>query len=108
MAYLLDTNIFIQAKNEYYGFDLCPGFWDWLERQNKVGQVWLFGIDYAFWELKMPANKASESKALEISESIPRSLNQLQTSINAFDNTTGGSVFKILNNLTKPPTYGRY
>ena len=39
MAYLLDTNIFIQAKNEYYGFDLCPGFWDWLERQNQAGQV---------------------------------------------------------------------
>lgn len=39
MAYLLDANIFIQAKNDYYGFDLCPGFWDWLEQQNQVGQV---------------------------------------------------------------------
>ena len=26
--YLLDANIFIQASHEYYGFDLCPGFWD--------------------------------------------------------------------------------
>lgn len=39
MAYLLDTNIFIQAKNEYYGFDLCPGFWDWLEQQNETSKV---------------------------------------------------------------------
>ena len=39
MAYLLDTNIFIQAKNEYYGFDLCPGFWTWLEQQNQVDTV---------------------------------------------------------------------
>jgi hypothetical protein len=31
MAYLLDTNTLIQAKNEYYAFDLCPGFWDWLD-----------------------------------------------------------------------------
>ena len=39
MAYLLDTNIFIQAKNEYYGFDICPGFWDWLAQQNYAGNV---------------------------------------------------------------------
>lgn len=23
MAYLLDTNVFIEARNRYYGFDLC-------------------------------------------------------------------------------------
>ena len=39
MAYLLDANILIQAKNEYYGFDLCPGFWDWLDQQNQAGNV---------------------------------------------------------------------
>lgn len=39
MIYLLDANIFIQAKNEYYGFDLCPGFWDWLKQQNNQGKV---------------------------------------------------------------------
>ncbi len=26
--YILDSNIFIQASHEYYGFDLCPGFWN--------------------------------------------------------------------------------
>ena len=30
MAYLLDANVFIQAKNLHYGFDFCPAFWDWL------------------------------------------------------------------------------
>ena len=25
--YLLDANPFIEAKNRYYGFDICPGFW---------------------------------------------------------------------------------
>jgi len=43
MAYLLDTNIFIQAKNDYYGFDLCPGFWDWLKQQNEAGEVFSIG-----------------------------------------------------------------
>lgn len=28
MAYLLDANVFIQAKNRHYGFDFCPAFWD--------------------------------------------------------------------------------
>lgn len=30
MAYLLDANVFIAAKNLHYGFDFCPAFWDWL------------------------------------------------------------------------------
>lgn len=33
MKYCLDANIFIQAKNLYYHFDICPGFWDWLDQQ---------------------------------------------------------------------------
>lgn len=39
MAYLLDANIFIQAKNLQYGFDFCPAFWDWLADQNAAGLV---------------------------------------------------------------------
>lgn len=35
MAYLLDANVFIQAKNLQYGFDFCPAFWDWLEQVYK-------------------------------------------------------------------------
>lgn len=30
MSWLLDSNIFIQAANDYYHFGICPGFWDWL------------------------------------------------------------------------------
>ena len=25
--YLVDSDVFITAKNLYYSFDLCPGFW---------------------------------------------------------------------------------
>ncbi|MBI1831333.1 MAG: DUF4411 family protein [Planctomycetes bacterium] len=39
MAYLLDANVFIQAKNLHYGFDFCPAFWDWLIAQNAAHQV---------------------------------------------------------------------
>ncbi len=37
--YLLDANVFIQAKNLHYGFDFCPAFWDWLADQNRAGKV---------------------------------------------------------------------
>ncbi len=39
MAYLLDANVFIQAKNLHYGFDVCPAFWDWIDLKNNDGAV---------------------------------------------------------------------
>ncbi|MBK6290386.1 MAG: DUF4411 family protein [Candidatus Kapabacteria bacterium] len=39
MIYLLDANVLIEAKNRYYSFDVCPGFWDWLQRENTSGNV---------------------------------------------------------------------
>jgi hypothetical protein len=37
--YLLDTDVFIQAKNLHYGFDFCPAFWDWIDEQHQAGVV---------------------------------------------------------------------
>ena len=37
--YLLDANVFSQAKNLHYGFDFCPAFWQWLDEQNHAGKV---------------------------------------------------------------------
>ena len=39
MPYLLDANVFIQAKNLHYGMDFCPAFWDWLIQANAANQV---------------------------------------------------------------------
>ncbi len=39
MAYLLDADVFIRAKNLHYGFDFCPAFWEWLEANNTAGLV---------------------------------------------------------------------
>lgn len=39
MAYLLDADVFIQAKNRHYGLDFCPAFWEWLVAQNTAGLV---------------------------------------------------------------------
>lgn len=38
-VYLIDTNVLIQAQNEYYGMDFCPAFWDWLLESNLAGTV---------------------------------------------------------------------
>ncbi|MEI6715147.1 MAG: DUF4411 family protein [Verrucomicrobiota bacterium] len=54
MAYLLDTNTLIQAKNEYYAFHLCPGFWDWLDAQN-VGQN-VYSIEPVLAEIREGAD----------------------------------------------------
>ncbi len=39
MAYLLDANVFIAAKNLHYGLDFCPAFWDWLVAGNESERV---------------------------------------------------------------------
>lgn len=39
MSYLLDTNVFLQAKNLHYGFDFCPAFWEWLKAANDKSNV---------------------------------------------------------------------
>ena len=48
-AYLLDTDVFIRAKNQHYGFDLCPGFWSWIDREHAAGKV--FSIQRVYDEL---------------------------------------------------------
>ena len=41
--YVLDANAFIEAKNRYYGLDICPGFWDALVVQHDAKRI--FSID---------------------------------------------------------------
>lgn len=39
-ATLVDSNIFIQAKNLYYRFDFCQGFWDWIVAAHAAGHLY--------------------------------------------------------------------
>jgi len=47
--FVLDANVFIEAKNKYYGFSLCPGFWKALIAQHKKSR--LCSIDKVLDEL---------------------------------------------------------
>jgi predicted nucleic acid-binding protein len=63
MSYLLDANVFIEAKRRYYGFDFCPAFWDWLIEAGSRNLVFsvekvrdeliLGGDDLAEWARKL-------------------------------------------------------
>lgn len=63
MSYLLDANVFIQAKRLHYGLDFCPGFWEWLKEANRAGKVFSIekvgdelaagGDDLSKWSDKM-------------------------------------------------------
>ena len=39
VEYVLDANVFIEAKKRYYAFDLVPRFWECLEEQASCGRV---------------------------------------------------------------------
>lgn len=37
--YLIDTNTLIEAKNRYYHFDICPGFWEAILTNNNIKTI---------------------------------------------------------------------
>lgn len=45
--YCLDTDVFIQAKNGPYGFDIVPAFWDWLDQQVDAGLIFSSTMVYS-------------------------------------------------------------
>lgn len=58
MLRLLDANVFITAKNTYYGLDIVPAFWSWLEDQALVGT--LASTDLIYDELKTGGDDLAE------------------------------------------------
>ena len=47
--YILDADVFIAAKNSYYAFSICPGFWDSMIYHHKANNV--FSIEQVKREL---------------------------------------------------------
>ena len=58
MSYLLDANVFIQAKNLHYGLDFCPAFWEWLIENNATGRV--YSIDKVADEIDAGADELTD------------------------------------------------
>ena len=47
--FLIDTNSIVDAKDFFYAFDICPGFWNALMRHHERGEV--YSIDQVKREL---------------------------------------------------------
>jgi hypothetical protein len=58
LNYLLDANTYIQAKNQYYGMDICPAYWDWLDQQFEIGLIG--SVDMIGRELKDGSDELAE------------------------------------------------
>lgn len=68
-VYLLDSDVFITAKNAYYAFDICPGFWDSLLHHHRENTV--FSIDRVRSELL--AGRATEDLVQWARQRVPHS-----------------------------------
>ena len=66
--YFLDSDVFITAKNRYYAFDLCPGFWKSLLHYHREDQV--FSVDRVRSELL--AGHSEEDLFQWVKNDVPR------------------------------------
>lgn len=44
--YCIDTSFLIQSKNGPYGFEIAPGFWDWLDKEFSAGTIYSSSLVY--------------------------------------------------------------
>ena len=83
--YIIDANVFMQAANSYYAFDIVPKFWTWLEvrlgeelfsvepvkdeilAQNDQLSSWLQGLDDLEWVLSID-DEATQLQMPEITK----------------------------------------
>lgn len=77
MAYLLDSDVLIRAKNDHYGFDFCPGFWIWLELANGAGVV--HSVDAVYRELVAGDDDLAEWAKAKKSFFLPTTAAELQS-----------------------------
>lgn len=83
VSYVLDANVFIEAKRRYYAFDLCPGFWNFLIQHEQacrllsVRPVWKELMDYkdelSDWvSEKIPQECFASCETEEVAEAYAR------------------------------------
>jgi len=69
-VYLLDADVLITAKNRYYSFKICPGFWESLLHHHSREVV--YSIDKVKQEL-LPSNKKSKEDLVKwIKQYVPK------------------------------------
>ncbi len=66
-TYLVDSDVFITAKNLYYSFDICPGFWKSVLHPHREGRV--FSVDRVRGELL--AGRKTEDLVRWVRDEVP-------------------------------------
>jgi hypothetical protein len=66
-VFVLDSDVFIAAKNAYYAFAICPGFWDSLIHHSQAGRV--CSIDRVRGELL--AARKTEDLVVWVKDTVP-------------------------------------
>ena len=90
--YLIDANVFIQAKNLHYGFDFCPAFWDWLVEQNRAGRV--ASIEKVADELHTVADELADWAAAQGEGFFLRPDNAVASALQTVSVWAGGSRYQ--------------
>ena len=60
--FLLDANVFIEARRRYYSFQLVPGFWEsliWYHNQNRLESIDRVKVELIDEELEQWAEKVA-------------------------------------------------
>ncbi len=106
VLYLLDANILINAKNQYYPLGRVPEFWDWLVHQGQQGHIKIplevyeefqdtQGGDGELDELAEWASLQSTKDALEFEEESDPDLIQTVIYQGYLENPTDADVAKM-------------
>ena len=66
--HLVDADVLITAKNLYYAFDICPGFWNCLLHHHREGRV--FSVDRVRNELL--AGRSTEDLVQWVRNEVPK------------------------------------
>ncbi len=90
--YLVDANVFIQAKNLHYGFDFCPAFWDWLVEQNRAGRV--ASIEKVAYELRAVADELTDWAAARDESFFLQPDNAVASALQTVSDWAGGSGYQ--------------
>jgi hypothetical protein len=96
-TFLLDSDVFIAAKNAYYAFDICPGFWKGILHAHGQGRVrsidrirseLLAGRkeeDLVQWVNDVPLEFFSDSNSEDVSSAYADVMLWVQRNANYFD-----------------------
>ena len=64
MLYLLDANVLIDAKRDYYQMERVPEFWEWLVHKGAEGQVKI--IQEVYEEIAAPEKKKEDKEKAKV------------------------------------------